>query len=285
MTDPWIIAAILSKALLYLGILGAAGSVFAARLIGPDLGAYRRVALVFAILGIFASWAVFALRGVTLTGDATGASDPEILNLLLQTPAGNTLLLQIVGLGLLIGGLVLSDGKTWLSIIGGFLALWSFAQVGHIARIDDIVMSGLLVLHLAAISFWIGVLIPLRRLTQIPSEIWRAGNVAHRFGLICLLSLPALLAAGGYMAYVLVGSVEALLSTDYGRGLIVKLVFVFGLLVIAAVNKLRFVPILMKGYGQGANALAKTIRFEWVLFYAVMIATAALTTVLTPPAI
>jgi len=47
-----------------------------------------------AILGIFASWAVFALRGVTLTGDATGASDPEILNLLLQTPAGNTLLLH-----------------------------------------------------------------------------------------------------------------------------------------------------------------------------------------------
>ena len=50
MTDPWIIAAILSKALLYVGILGAAGSVFAARLIGPDLGAYRRVALVFACL-------------------------------------------------------------------------------------------------------------------------------------------------------------------------------------------------------------------------------------------
>lgn len=284
MPDLWDIVGILVKTVLYVSILTASGTVFAARLIGSELGAYRKTALGFAALGLIASGVVFAMRGVALTGDVIGMADPEILDLLWQTSVGNVLLLRIGGLGLLIWGLVLPGSQAWVSVLGGLLAIWSFAQIGHVPSQSNIWLNGILALHLICIAFWIGILIPLRRLTLIPSEIWRAGDVAHRFGLIALGAVPVLLAAGGYLAYVLVGSIQALTTADYGKAVMLKLGLVSGLLIIGAVNKLRFVPKMREGNGQGANGLARTIRYEWVLFVIVLLTTAALTTALTPPA-
>jgi putative copper resistance protein D len=51
------------------------------------------------------------------------------------------------------------------------------------------------------------------------------------------------------------------------------------LLVLAALNKLRFVPQLSKGNVLAVRDLAKTIKAEWALVALILMATAVLTTI------
>jgi putative copper resistance protein D len=140
-----------------------------------------------------------------------------------------------------------------------------------------------LILHLAAIALWIGILTPLKRLTST-AETWPAcGHLGHQFGLVASVIVPLLLIAGVYMGYHLVGSVSALVSTGYGQALILKVVLVAGLLALAAANKLRFIPGLQANDPNAAAHLAKSITIEWMVILAVLAVTAVLTSNLTLP--
>ena len=108
-----------------------------------------------------------------------------------------------------------------------------------------------------------------------------AAGLGHNFGLLATLMVPLLIAAGGYMGYVLVGSVKSLISTGYGQALILKVVLVCGLLALAAANKLRFIPGLQKGDPKAAAHLVKSIHIEWLVILAVLGTTAVLTSNLT----
>ena len=85
------------------------------------------------------------------------------------------------------------------------------------------------------------------------------------------------------MGYRLVGSFTALIETGYGQALIIKVLLVGGLLALAAVNKLRFIPALRSGDPIAASHLSKSIYVEWLFILAVLGVTAVLTTNLTLP--
>jgi putative copper resistance protein D len=110
-----------------------------------------------------------------------------------------------------------------------------------------------------------------------------AAKVGHRFGLVASFTVPALIIAGGYMSYTLVGSIAALTQTGYGQALIIKVVLVGVLLGLAAANKLRFIPKLSAGDSIAANHLAKSISVEWSVVLIVLAVTAVLTSNLTLP--
>ncbi len=85
------------------------------------------------------------------------------------------------------------------------------------------------------------------------------------------------------MGYQLVGSFSALVGTGYGQALILKVLLVSALLLLAAANKLRFIPALRSGDPAAASHLSKSISIEWFVILAVLGMTAILTTTVTLP--
>jgi len=281
MPDAFGLAAIITKFALYLGVMTAAGTVIAMLMFRLDRT--RGFAVAFAVLGLMATILAFSLRGANLTGDVSGMTDPEMLGLLWSTPVGTALLLRLAGLGLLIAGLFIGRAGIWVSVLGGIIAIWSFDHVGHVSGRDTTLLDIALTLHLLAVALWIGVLTPLKRLASSSATYALAADVGHRFGVVAMVTVPALIIAGGYMGYELVGSLEALVGTGYGQALIIKVMLVGLLLGLAAANKLRFIPALRSGDPAAANHLSKSISVEWLVILAVLGTTAVLTTNLTLP--
>lgn len=281
MADLLGLAAIFAKFALYLGILTASGTVFATLLF--RLHRYRGLALVFGGLGVLATLLDFCLRGANLTGDASGMTDPEMLGLLWTTQVGTALALRLGGLGVLMVGLFMARGGLWLSAFGGAIAIWSFDHVGHVPDKDMWLLNLALMLHLLAVALWLGVLTPLRRLAKTSDRLDDAAQLGHRFGIVASFAVPVLIVAGGYMAYVLVGSLTALIGTPYGQALIVKVALVAVLLGLAAANKLRFIPDLKRGNQSAAQSLVRTISFEWGIVLLLLAVTALITSNMMPP--
>lgn len=280
MPDIWGLAGIAVKFALYLGALTSAGTVFVALLF--QIARVRRLTVIFALLALIATVVGFSFAGAALTGDVSGMTDPEMLGLLWSTPVGTALAYRLVGLALLIFGCMLGRPGLWLSVIGGGLALWSFAIVGHIPDKGIFWLSALLLLHLIAIAMWIGILTPLKRLTDVPAAE-EAADLGDRFGRMATAFVPLLVLAGLVMSYVLVGSAAALVGTGYGQALIGKVSIVAVLLALATLNKLRFVPKLMNGDAQAAKQLSRSISLEWIAVILILFTTAVLTSVLTLP--
>ena len=281
MPDAFGLAAIIAKFALYLGVMTAAGTVLATCMFRLDRT--RGLAVAFAVLGLMATILAFSLRGANLTGDVSGMTDPEMLGLLWTTPVGTALLLRLVGLGLLVAGLFIGRVGIWVSVLGVIIAVWSFDHVGHVSGRDTTLLDIALTLHLLAVALWIGVLTPLKRLASSPATYASAADVGHRFGVVAMVTVPALIIAGGYMGYELAGSLEALVGTGYGQALIIKVLLVGLLLGLAAANKLRFIPALRAGDPAAAGHLSKSISVEWLVILAVLGTTAVLTTNLTLP--
>lgn len=287
MPDLWAMAAILAKLMLYVGVTGATGLTII-RSAYPDLTAplgnrIRSQALFLAGLAGGAAGLGFLLRGAALTGDAAGMTDPEMLGLLWQTPVGDALISRIFGTGLIIAGLLIPGVGLWIALAGGTLALWSFTQVGHVPDIEGNGLRLLLLLHLLGVSFWIGVLGPLRDLARDPRHLRNAAWLGHRFGRAAMAIVPGLLLAGLVMAWLLLGDLRALFGTGYGQMLLVKLTLVGALLMLAAANKLRFVPAMLGGDARAARHLSRSIVIEAVVIVLVLAVTATLTSVLPVP--
>ena len=281
MPEAYILAAIITKFLLYLGVMLSTGTVIVTFVF--NLKHTQPLIIIFSVLGLIATIFGFLFRGASLTGDMSGMIDPEMLRLLWNTPVGTVFILRIFGLSLLFVGLFLGRVGVWISIIGGIFALLSFAQIGHISGNKFLLAEFALLLHLLAIAFWIGILIPLKRLVSSSSTYILAAKIGHRFGIIASMTVPILIAMGGYMSYELVGSIAALTGTTYGQVLIIKVALVGSLLGLAAANKIRFIPSLSAGDPNAAKHLSRSIIFEWVIISAVLCLTAVLTTNLVLP--
>jgi len=274
---------ILVKFLLYFGVLVSIGLVFARLVFRRETermhGPIARQASALALLALVAAGSGFLLRGAAMTGDASGLADPEMLGLLWRNPPGTQLLLLASAMILVLAGLRSAGSGLWIAAAGGFLALWSFAWIGHVPDAGPVWLEALLVLHLAAAAFWVGILSPLRRLAGDPAESAAAAQLGHRFGRIAAVTVPLLIAAGIVMAWRLLGDVSALTATGYGLNLLAKIAAVAVLLGAAAHNKLRFVPAMRRGDPAAAARLRRSIAVEWLAVCAILLATATLTSI------
>lgn len=281
MAGGWALATVLSKWALYVGALGAAGSVLCAMVF--SLRMPRMHVIGFTLLAGAAAVMGFLLKGVALTGDASGMVDGEMLSLLWTTQSGSALRWQLGGSALLLAGLFLPRIGAIFCLIGSAAVLGAFLGAGHVADRDGLLLVVVLFLHLALAALWIGILTPLRGLARTPDTHGAAADLGVRFGRLASIAVPAMILAGGVMAYALVGSVNAFFGTGYGRMLMVKLAAVAALLGLAALNKLRFVPALERGDTSAGDKLARSIAWEWGAVLLILLATALLTTSLTMP--
>ncbi len=287
MPDIWGQAAIATKILLYLGVLTSVGMVLCRQVFSDQLARLDRYmrawAVAFGVLAAAMSLLSFAVQGAVLMDDASGMIDPSILAILWGTPPGDALLLRLLGFGALLIGAAIGGRWLWVALLGGFVAIWSFCEIGHVANEDHLWFRSVLFVHLVVAAFWLGVLLPLHRLSRSADSLTVAAVLGHRFGQVASVAVPFLLIAGVVMSWRLVGSFSALLGTVYGLTLLAKVAVVAGLLILAAINKARHVPDLQRGDAGAGVRLARSITLEWFCIGAILFVTAVLTSILTLP--
>jgi putative copper resistance protein D len=282
--DLWALLAIAAKATGYgAALLAMGGPLFVAVFSDapePVLRMARRVAVSAALIGLAVLALQFGIRAARISGmGLAGATDSMMLGLVWDSPLGTAALWRIAGDGLVLMLLVPGILGLGASLVGAILIAVSFTVVGHSLGDPRWLLTLLLVVHLMAAAFWVGALLPLRK--AIGSA---AGAVLlHRFGVFASAVVAALIAVGVSLAWFLSGSVSALFATAYGWTLLAKLGLVTGLMGLAALNKWRLVPALAAGHLIAENKLYRSIAIEAVAVALILIATATLTSVTTPP--
>jgi putative copper resistance protein D len=120
------------------------------------------------------------------------------------------------------------------------------------------------VLHLVAAAAWFGALLPLALLLHAtrrdPAEnsVAIARAAVLRFSPLGVASVGTLVATGAVNTWVLAGSVPALVGTDYGRLLVMKVALFLVMLLLGACNRLWFTPRAI--HAQNAAAAAAALR-------------------------
>ena len=167
------------------------------------------------------------------------------------------------------------------SLLGAALTGASFAFMGHTAAsAERWLLAPLLILHLLAIAFWFGALLPLEAAARIENQR-TAAAIIERFSEIAIRVVPCVLIAGIAMAAVLLPGPSGL-ATPYGFSLIAKLAGFSVLMALAALNRLRLAPRISSGDGLALSALRASILAEWILIFAVICVSAVMTALFSP---
>jgi putative copper resistance protein D len=103
-------------------------------------------------------------------------------------------------------------------------------------------------LHLIAAGLWLGGLIPLALLLvylrRFREEAWvtSACNAASRFSNLGIVAVGTLLISGPINAWFLIGGMQALIGTSYGRLLILKITLFAAMVCLAGINREYLLP-------------------------------------------
>jgi len=142
---------------------------------------------------------------------------------------------------------------------------WSGHAAGGLGG-EAIIHPAADVLHLIAAAAWVGALLPLIVLFAAAgaddTSLAMARTATARFSILGIVSVGTLLVTGIVNTYYLAGSVPALLHTDYGRLLLIKIALFLAMLAIAAVNRFQLTPQLAQQASIAAsrNALRQLRR-------------------------
>tara|TARA_A100000164_G_scaffold184618_1_gene163955 strand:- start:119 stop:796 length:678 start_codon:yes stop_codon:yes gene_type:complete len=216
-------------------------------------------------------------------GDLQSAVDPMMINIALSSKAGQSVLVLFSGFLIVFFWIYFFHKQIFtLGAIGIALILLSFSIYGH-STINGFSSQSLIVLHLGAISFWVGSFLPLRYSTRRKLEEENLYQVAHRFGVFAVYYIGVLLISGLILGTILVGGIEQLLSSDYGRAFLVKLAFVTILLGIGAINKFRLVPQLKNKNVSYVIKLRRSINMEISILFIILVISSLLTTSIELP--
>lgn len=172
-----------------------------------------------------------------------------------------------------------------LAVGSAAIALLSPVLVGHTQTVQPTwLMQFADAGHLLAGAFWVGGVVGLLRFLAIaqpagPDEpgsvpAVEAAAVVARFSRFALYSVGLLAVSGVTMGYLVVGSWETLFASAYGQLLLIKLGLVALVVVLAACNRLAFLPRIVRlpSQEQQWRRLRRTLAWEaWVLVAAVAV--------------
>lgn len=266
--DGWETALVAARWLLLVAELQVFGALLAYRLIGPfPLWRLLRPAAL-ALAGFGVAW--FALQAMVIDDPATPLAS---IALVLQ----DSWVGHVAAARALFWALSLLAARRWpgLAILPAAVALGLHGAVGHAEASGEPWLWGAMVLHVLAAGAWLGGLLPLRLALAGPNPT-RAALRFAQLGTVCV-SVLAVTAFGQSVA--LAGSLPALVGTDYGRMLLVKLGLFLLLVALAARNRFVLTPRLAADPG----ALNRSLTIE-ILTAAGLLMAASLLSSLAPAA-
>jgi putative copper resistance protein D len=266
---------VLVRALVYAGAIAVAGGVLfrlsfpqAAQSIKPVL--QRQIAIGFCLLLVVEPLRYSAFQLAIAGGDWSLAFGPDLRWMGMQTPIG-----QAAAVRLIAAAAIVAVGLRWppVGATAAFVLIGSFLLEGHTAASEGrLLVAPLLLVHLAAVSWWLGALFPLIAVTRRADPAVAVATI-ELFGSRAVLVVGALLTAGALQVVMLTGG-EVRLDIAWQQRLLIKLGLVAALLSVAAVNKLRFTPLLTRDYALGAARLRTSIRVEIAVAFTILASTA-----------
>jgi putative copper resistance protein D len=256
-----------------------------------------RVTIVGAIVALLSGVSLLLAVTANMAGSAAAALDPNTIStVLFDTSFGLVWCWRLLFAFLLIGACLapLARRRMPAILVLSLLLLVSLGWVGHavegqgVARFVHQINQ---MVHLLAAGLWLGGLVPLTWLlgrARSPSGaawISVARDVVPRFSHMGYVAVALLAATGAINTLLLVGSVEALAGTPYGRLLSLKILLFLVMVVLALINRFRLLPRLRREPQPSAPlaALARSVLFEQALGFAVLAVVSVLGT--WPPAI
>ncbi|MCI0545699.1 MAG: CopD family protein [Candidatus Rokubacteria bacterium] len=257
-----------------------------------------------AVLALVAGGGVLAFQAAQVTGRAEALLSPRAwLDVIAKTQFGTAWLTR-QSLLLLVAALLLLRERErstadWAlfraeAVLLSGLAVASLAWAGHAAAVESwrLISALMDALHLVAAGIWLGGLVPLALLLRAAAT--EAGADARpyavlavrRFSRAALAAVLVLVTTGFWNTWTQVGDVGGLVGTRYGALLLLKLALFLLVIVLAAVNRQRWLPALpgdARTVGRPVMArLARSVAVECALGLTIV----ALVSVLgvTPPA-
>ena len=204
-----------------------------------------------------------------------------VWNVLSNTDFGNVWEVRTL-LAALVAGTLLSESrlradarvKGVLSMVLAMSLVASLAFAGHAAAGSDVEGTVHLVadiLHLVAAASWLGALFPLAVLlhatamkdVELSIEIARVATL--RFSGLGIASVGTLFVTGIVNSWFLLGKIDALIDTEYGRLLLLKVLLFFAMLSIAAFNRFHLTPRMMQKNDAAPRAALRQLRTNSVI--------------------
>ena len=285
--DVWIIINPILKVLFYAASFASLGvvlfSLHFTKFLTVEQKAYcDNLTFKTARIGSVVSLLMFFSVAGNLGGDIASVIEPLMLRLAIESKSGIGYLTAFIGfMGLFMVHRLRGHAIRVGLLVSSAAILLSFTMYGH-SQLGGFASQALLIIHLLCISFWLGALLPFRWMCLQP-DTHNLSIVAHRFGVLAIGYVSLLLSAGVGYAYLLLGNVSLLLTTQYGNVLLIKIVLVAALLSLAALNKFKLVPSLEPRWTPNVRQFQRSIQFEIAIALIILIASSLLTTSMTLP--
>jgi putative copper resistance protein D len=243
----------------------ACAATCAATMQAEPFGPHRRLAWIGLVVVLLSGIAWVALEVAAMSGLPLGEAVQEgmIPVVVTQTQFGIVALVRLAIMALLAASLAFGERARWMALACAAALLGSLAWTGHAAGTIGALGPLHLIgdaLHCLAAGAWVGALVPLAltlaavRRHDDPQWLMIADRVTRRFSTLGMASVATLIVTGLFNAWILVGSLGALIATEYGRLLQVKLALFALMLGLAAVNRLHWTPRLAQAAGPLARA-------------------------------
>ena len=244
-----------------------------------------------AVLMLLSALAILPFVAARMAGNESAALDPATIGLaLFDTGFGRVWCWHLTLTLVLLVSAVFAGNRAALNLVWAALALATLGWVGHAAAGSGWAGFGRELnqsVHLLAAGLWLGGLVPLGWLLA------RARSDESIFAVLLRPALPAF-SQMGYVAValiaitgavntlILVGSLDALFGTDYGRLLSLKILLYLAMVGIALSNRFRLMPRLADRF-EGANrALYRSVIVEQAIGIGILAVVSLLGT-LPPP--
>ena len=245
-----------------------------------------RIGLIGILLAI--GIGILSQAGQTTGNELSFPWDPETGRVLIETRLGLIWLVRLV-LVLAVFWFVASkpaDWKNWLGFVANVALLFTITLTSHSAtEIKPLLPMLADLVHLIGMSFWLGGLVYLftgiLHLQQLDAQLRTklTSLVTSRFSVNAIIFVALIGLTGFYSASLRVGTWSALLDTIYGHVLLVKQIFVAGLLVIAAINFSIISPRLSRERAQGTDNAVLITHFGRILIVEITLAVLLLASV------
>ena len=261
-------AAVTLRFLVYVDLLLLAGLALCARRTMPFAVSELMISAL-AGAGAVLTAAQFAATALAMTGGDTAMLDREMLRYLaVQTPMGISSIVRFVLLALIAAVAISSFRARSTILLLAIAALATLAWSGHAGASEGSI--GILhrasdIVHLVAASAWLGTLVLLLlAITQLGTPTTELITALRRFAVTGTVIVGALIVSGVVNLWAIVGfeALPAVVATEYGRTLILKLLLFAAMLSFAAYNRWRLTPRLERAADESVRSLRASVSLE-----------------------
>ena len=229
---------------------------------------------------------------VVWDGSATALVSPSVWVDLAGTGFGIGTLLRLIGAAMVLTSVTfdaiepLDDGSfgvrmhgNRLVIAGAIALLISESFIGHTASVAPrFVMAVSDAIHLAAGAIWgtgaALLLATIRRRDR--NDTLATHSLTARFSQLATVALVAVTISGAVMAWSILRDLDGLVTSEFGRLLIVKVLLVVAIGIVGLQNRRTIIPALDRGDAASIPKLRRNLSIEAALFIAVLGVTAML---------